>query len=205
MAVAIVVDEGAAIAPGLARPGDAGFFAYVGESAVAIVVVQDIFSVVGDVEIFPAVVVIVADANALAPTGVSEAGFFRDVGEGAVVIIVVKMACGCFTGGSVEAGAVDDKYVGPAVVVVVEDGDSRSGSFKDVFFGVHAAEHHWVRETCFLGDIGEMSEGLRIAFRELTCAEENGKRQEQSKRDPRGFETEERTMSRTGNHELLAY
>src|SRR5580704_8334549 len=140
MAVAIVVDEGAAIAPGLAGPRYTGFIAYVGESA--------------------------------------------------VVIVVIEMACGRFSGGSIEAGAIDDKYVGPAVVVVVEDGDSRSGSFKDVFFGVHAAEHHWVRETCFLGDIGEMSEGLRIAFRELACAEEDGKREEQSKRDPRSLETE---------------
>ena len=39
MAVAVVVDEGAAVAPGFAGASDAGFFADVGEGAVTIVVI----------------------------------------------------------------------------------------------------------------------------------------------------------------------
>jgi hypothetical protein len=50
-----------------------------------------------------------------------------------------------------------------------------------------------------------MGERLGSAVGELASAEENGKRREQNERDPRGFETKERTMSRTGNYELLAY
>ena len=48
MAVAIVVDEGATAVPTLAVAGYAGFFADVGEGAVAVVVVEEIFSEVGD-------------------------------------------------------------------------------------------------------------------------------------------------------------
>src|ERR1700680_4059959 len=98
MAVAVIIDEGAAVAPGFAGASDAGFFTDVGESAVAIVVVEDIFSVIGDVEIFPAIVVVIADANALAPPGVGQAGFLRDIGEGSVVIVVIEMTRGGFSG-----------------------------------------------------------------------------------------------------------
>src|SRR5580704_14801701 len=98
MAVAVVVDERTTIAPGFAGSRDAGFFAYIGEGSVAVVVIEDVLSVVGDVEIFPAVVVVIADANALAPACVSEARFFCDIGESAVVIVVIEMARWRFCG-----------------------------------------------------------------------------------------------------------
>jgi|SRR5580658_85799 hypothetical protein len=206
MAVAVVIDESAAVAPGFSGACDARLFAYVGECSVAVVVIEDVFSVVGDVEIFPAVVVVIPDANALAPAGVSETGFLRNVGEGAVVIVVVQMAGGCLCGKRrVEACPVDDENIWPPIVVVIEDGDTRSRGFNDVFLRVHAAENYGGGKACFFRDVGEMGERFGSAFGELACAEENGKRQKQNKRDPEGFETEERTMSRTGNHELLAY
>src|ERR1700722_4865131 len=177
MAVAVVVDERAAVAPGLAGTGDACLFAYVGESAVAVVVIEDVFSVVRDVEIFLAIVVVVADTNALAPAGMGEAGFLGDVGETAVVIVVIQMTSGGFLGGSrIEAGAVSDENVGPAVVVVVENGDAGAGGFKDVFFGVYAAKNYRVGETCFFGGVGEMCEGFGIVSWELRSAEEKRKR-----------------------------
>ena len=206
MAVAVVVDEGTAIAPGFSGAGDAGFVAHVRECSVAVVVIKDVLSVVGDIEIFPTVVVVIADANALAPAGVGKSGLLRDIGESAVVIVVIEMARGRFSrSGRVKAGAVDDENVGPAVVVVVEDGDTRSGGFDDVFLGVHAAEDYGIGKACLFRDVGEMGERFGSVFGELACAEENQKRREQNKRDPRRLETEERTMSRTGNHELLAY
>src|SRR5580700_12077264 len=101
------------------------------------------------------------------------------------------MACWNFSGGRrAEAGAVDDEDVGPAVVVVVEDGDAGSGGFNDVFFGVHAAENHGIGETCFFGYVDEMCERFGIAFWELCGAEEKRKRQKKSKRNPREFEME---------------
>ena len=206
MAIAVVIDEGAAVAPGFAGASDARFFAYVGESAVAVVVIEDVFSVVGDVKIFPAVVVIVADAHALAPTGVREAGFLRDVGKGSVVIVVVEVARRSSLGGRcVESGAVDNEDVRPAIVVVIEDGDAGSGGLDDVFLGVDAAKNFDDVEACFFGDIGEMRERFGISFGEQGGAEEKRNGQKQREKSPRAFEREWRTMGQTGNHELLAY
>src|SRR5271165_124972 len=141
MAVAVVIDEGAAVAPGFAGACNAGFFADVGEGAVTIVMVKDVFAVIGDEEVVVAVVVVIADADALPPAGMGEAGFLRDVGKGAVVIVVVQVVGGgCAGGEAVERCAVDEEDVGPAVVVVVEDGHTGTGGLDDVFFGGGAAE-----------------------------------------------------------------
>ena len=68
-AVAVVVDEGAACAPLLAGASDSGLLGYLFEGAVALVVEEAIFAVAGDVEVVEAVVVVVADADSLAPAG----------------------------------------------------------------------------------------------------------------------------------------
>ena len=45
--------------------GDAGLGRHIGESSVAIVVVQDIVAVIGDIDIDKAVVVVIADGHSL--------------------------------------------------------------------------------------------------------------------------------------------
>ena len=59
-----------------------------------LVVIEAILAVVGDVEIFPSVVVVVADANALAPAGRGQSGFGGDVGKRSVVIVAIQMIGG---------------------------------------------------------------------------------------------------------------
>ena len=68
-------------------PATPAFCADIGERSVAVVVIQNVFAEVGDEQIIPAVVVVVADADALAPSGVRDAGFQRHVGESAVAIV----------------------------------------------------------------------------------------------------------------------
>jgi len=77
MAVAVVVHESASSAPGFAGAGDTGFFTDIGERSVSIIVVKHVVAVVGDEEITEAVVVVVADANALAPSGVHQSQLSR--------------------------------------------------------------------------------------------------------------------------------
>src|SRR5213078_1145816 len=97
VAVAVVIDKRAAGVPALAVSGDAGFFADVGEGAVAVVVLEDIFPEVGDEESVE--IVVVGDADALSPTGMNETGLGGDVGESAVAVIFEKMRCGFLSGG----------------------------------------------------------------------------------------------------------
>ena len=92
MAVAVVVEEGAAGVPTGGGLEEAGFGGDVGEGAVAVVAVEDVLAVVGDEEVVPAVVVVVADAAALSPAAAGEAGFSGDVGEGAVAVVLEEMA-----------------------------------------------------------------------------------------------------------------
>ena len=87
LAVAIVVDEGAAGAPLLAGAGDPGFAGYLAKRAVALVVEEAVEAVSGDVDVVVSIVVVVADAGALSPAGGGEAGFGGDVGECAIVIV----------------------------------------------------------------------------------------------------------------------
>ena len=81
VAVAVVIDESAAGVPAV-QPlsrcrGDAGLSRDVRERAVAVVVLQDAVAPVGDEQIVVAVVVVVADAHALAPAGARQPGFER--------------------------------------------------------------------------------------------------------------------------------
>ena len=65
--------------------------------------VEAVFAVVGDVDVGPAVVVVIGDGDAEAPTFVGDARFVRDVGERAIVIVVeehgARRGLGTFGGG----------------------------------------------------------------------------------------------------------
>src|SRR5262249_25859252 len=150
---------------GLSGAGDPGSFADVGERAVAVVVVEDVLSVVGDVEIGVAVVVVVADAHALSPPGMNQAGYLGDIGESAIVVVAIEMVGGRLAGREclVELGAFGDEVVGPAVIVVVENGDPSAGGLDDVFLGGDPAEDVAHGETRFGGVVDKECERLSIA------------------------------------------
>ena len=59
-----------------------------------LIVIEAILAIVGDVEIFPSVVVIVAGANTLAPARGGQPGFGGDVSECSVVIVAIQMVGG---------------------------------------------------------------------------------------------------------------
>ena len=154
--VAVVVDESAACVPALAVSSHAGFFANVGEGAVPVVVVENIFSEVGDEEIVEPVVVVVADAHALPPAGMNQTGFGGDVGEGAVTIILEKMRKGFLSGGKAfEAPAVHEKNIQPAVVVVIVESDSTASGFEEIFIFVFATENSFGMEAGLASNVDE--------------------------------------------------
>src|SRR5207302_1856989 len=91
LAVVIVVSEGTARAP---SPGvaNSGRRSHIAERAVAVVVVEDAATYMGDVDVFPAVTVVVADAHTHAPSAMVQARLCRNIGEGAVAVIVIELA-----------------------------------------------------------------------------------------------------------------
>ena len=156
MAIAVVVHEGAAGSPARLLAGDTSFFANVGEGAVAIVVIQNILTVVGDEEVIEAVVVVIADADALSPTGTAETGFVGDVGEGAVTIVLEEVRARFLAfGEAFQTRAVYDKDVEPAVVVVIVEGNSAAGRLEQIFVLVLSAKDGFGIQARFRCDINE--------------------------------------------------
>src|SRR6185436_10454349 len=97
--------------------GDARLARHVGEGAVAVVVVQNVFAVVeaeaGDVDVGQPVVVVIADGDAPGVDALVEPAAHRDVGEGAVAVVAEEAAA------AADAG---EKNVEVAVAVEVEHG-----------------------------------------------------------------------------------
>ena len=77
MPVAVVVEPGAAGSPADLFVVNAGLAGDVGESSVAVVVEQDVVSPEAAEQIVPAVVVVVADADAGLPAGARRGRIFR--------------------------------------------------------------------------------------------------------------------------------
>src|SRR6267154_4911655 len=89
-AILVVVEPSGTGRPS-AQVGDSGFFGDVGKGPIAIVVIKDGAAVTRDVNIWEAVVVVVADGNTLAVMSFSaESGFFGYVRKCAITIAMVK-------------------------------------------------------------------------------------------------------------------
>ena len=88
LAVSVVIAEGGTGGP--VSKCNARSFGYIGKRAVVIIVVEAILPVIGDVDVGPAIIVIVADRYAKTPAIVGNSGLFRDIGECSVVIIMKK-------------------------------------------------------------------------------------------------------------------
>src|SRR5947209_3236531 len=96
MPVAVIIQEGASSVPALQTGGsacrDARFLRYVREGAIAVVAIERAVSPVADEQIFVPVIVVIPDADALAPTRASQSGLYSHVGECAVAIVLIEAA-----------------------------------------------------------------------------------------------------------------
>src|SRR5438552_1476680 len=79
-----------------------------------------------------AVVVVVADADALSPAFAGEAGLRPDLGEPAVTVVVIELRKRLRAGATVEGRSVGDKNIFGAVAVVVENGDAVPRGLDDI-------------------------------------------------------------------------
>src|SRR5581483_1225427 len=157
MAIAIVVQKAAASAPAIRRPGHAGFFRNVAKRTVAIVVIKDIFSEVRDKKIIEAVVVVVANTARLTPSRMREPCLGGDVGKCSVAVVVKQKTGGTMIAdGRIETGTVHEENIKPAVIVIVEEGNTATHLFEQELLVCGIARNiPGATQASGSGDIGE--------------------------------------------------
>jgi len=129
--VPIVVGKGCPCGP--ATVGHACCFGYIGERAIAVVAIQNIAAVAGDVHVWPAVIVVIRHCSAHGITRRTYAGLVRDVGERAVVVVMVERATGFLSLQRLfDRGTVREVNVQPPVAVVIQQQDTRPHGLDDV-------------------------------------------------------------------------
>src|SRR5215469_7699273 len=89
MTITIIVDEGASSIPAGAFPAYTGFIGNVSKSSVAIIVIKSILAVVGNENVFVAVIIVVADADPLSPSRSCQAGVTSHIRKGAISIVLI--------------------------------------------------------------------------------------------------------------------
>ena len=152
--VAVVVDPGAAGAVPHIALAKTGFLRDVGEGAVAVVAIQHVLSIVGDEQIVEAVVVEVADGDRRRPAGLRQASLVRDIRERAVAVVLVEPVRRP-RWRPLEAGAVEDEEILPAVVVVIDECGAAADDLDDVALGVDPAIDDRRGQAGLLCHIGE--------------------------------------------------
>src|ERR1700689_2163281 len=94
MAVTVVVEKSAARVPACRRLQQTYLLRHVRKGAIAVVAEQSVLAVVADEEVVPAIIVVVANTAALAPSAACQAGFEGDVSEGPIAIILEQVRDG---------------------------------------------------------------------------------------------------------------
>ncbi len=157
MAIPVVVHKGAAGPPSGPVAGQAGFLGYVGERPVAVVVIEDVLSVIGNEEVFEAVVVVVAHADTLSPARPGHPCLLGYVGESPVAVVLEEVA-GRFLARreAIQAPAIHQEDIEPAVVVVVEERRPAAGGFEQVLVFLLVAEQGLCIQASFTGYVNEL-------------------------------------------------
>ena len=151
MPIAIVVNKCAAGVPANLRPGlnQACLLGHVGKLAVAVIPIKSVLTVIGDEQIVPAVVVVIAHAAGLSPTGfVFQAGAYRNVCKCSVAIVFEQPAMRLLAfGEAFETPAIDHEEIDPAILIVVIESQAAAGGFKQVLVVFHAAINGYVGQS----------------------------------------------------------
>jgi len=153
--VAVVVDKRTPGAETGIRMQQTSLGRHICESAIAVVAVELVLPIVGNEEVFKAVVVKVPNADPGAPARIRQARLRRNVFESSVAIVVIQAIARPGRNG-IEPAPAHDEDVHPTIVVVIEKGASASHRFDDVFHIGRTAVWHRLGEACGLCHIGEL-------------------------------------------------
>src|SRR5882762_9928103 len=133
-----------------------------GECSVAVVVKEATLSERGYEEVVEAVVVIVTDCYAHAIHFHIEVGFVGYVSECSIVIVVIKLRSGVLLLMTRPVHPIDQKNVGPAIAVVVDESDTRAERFRQEFLSERAIV------------VGEANAGLLSYVAKANCRNSRG-------------------------------
>ena len=126
---------------------------------------ENVFSKIGDEEVFVAVIVVVPDAAALSPAGAGNSRGERDIRKGSIAVVFEEARNRFLVfGKAFETPAVDDENIQPTVVVVVVESDAAAGGFEKIFIFVLAAVEGFSVEARFFGYVEEI-DAKRRGFR----------------------------------------
>ncbi len=111
-----------------------------------VVVVEPVLADVGDIQVRPSVVVVIAHRNTHAPAVIGDARFCCDVSKSAIVVVMkeCRVRGGRLAAERVVGHTIDQINVEPPVVVVVKQADSTAEGFHDQGLG-------WSSPTVFPG------------------------------------------------------
>ncbi len=116
------------------------------KGSVPIVAIKTVMAVVSEKQIFPAVIVIVADANSGRPTGIGETRSGGDIGEGSVAIVAVEAVSGTWQDAP-ELTAANQENIHPAIVVKVEERAATSHRLDDISYFTGCSVEDGLSET----------------------------------------------------------
>ncbi len=122
---------------------------------VSVVSVEHILTVIRDEDVFETIVVIVTNSYPARPTRAQQAGLLRDIGKCAVSIVFVQAVAG-FWNDLVHALTAEHENIQPAIVVIIEEGNTAAHSLNDVVLMLEAAVDDGRRKPSLCGNIGEV-------------------------------------------------
>src|SRR5579864_7984637 len=102
-----------------------------------------------------AIIVVIANANALSPPFVSQAGLLRNFGEVSFAIVAVKLRMGA-VGSALEGGAVGDEDVVKSIAIIVKDGGPVACRFQDVLLMFAPAKRVRKAQSGGRSDVGKV-------------------------------------------------
>src|SRR5207249_4809292 len=130
-AVIVIVEPGRARGP--ARRGHARFVSSIGESTVAVIVIEDVPSIAGHIEVHPAITVVISSRGTHAKIAAPYPGLIRYVRKRAVVVIVVESVLQrCVRREKIRRTTIDQINVHPTVVVIIEEDSAAAAGFRQM-------------------------------------------------------------------------
>src|SRR5947209_8273771 len=129
----VIIEKGTAGTPSNLFRIEPGLLGYVGKGSIAVVVIQNIMTPVGDKQIVEPIVVVVAYAHPLPPSHPNKPCLFAYISKGSITIVSKKPVSWCGGFRSLKGPSVDEKNILPTVVVVIKKGCAATRRFKNIF------------------------------------------------------------------------